>query len=319
MILILSTPTDTDTQLVIDWLTFLKADYFRLNDEDIMNGKTEIYINIESFDKSYISNNNIKIFFTEFKIVWFRKFGFLTEYNDYFGKSKDITRYVYTEFSVIRDLLLKILSDKKWLFKRINMKSKIEILKTAKELGLNTPKTIVTNRKSNLVNLFKGVPIISKSLYESKNIEFDKKHFTFYTSKIDSIDDILGGTFSPSIFQNYIEKDVELRIFYLDKIFYSMAIFSQKNEKTKIDFRNYDFDYPNRRVPFKLPKEIEVKLMELMDKIDINTCSIDMIKTKTGEFIFLEINPSGQFGMTSIPCNYNLHKRVAEYLIKNNN
>ena len=123
--------------------------------------------------------------------------------------------------------------------------------------------------------------------------------------------------FSPSLFQGYIEKEYELRIFFLDDSFYSMVIFSQSNEKTKIDFRNYDIEKPNRVCPYSLPKKIERKITKLMNTIGLNTGSIDMIKSTDGNYYFLEVNPSGQFGMTGIPCNYDLYEKVASYLIKN--
>jgi hypothetical protein len=34
--------------------------------------------------------------------------------------------------------------------------------------------------------------------------------------------------------------------------------------------------------------------------------------------VFLEINPVGEFGMVSIPCNYNLHEKVYKTLKKYN-
>lgn len=40
-----------------------------------------------------------------------------------------------------------------------------------------------------------------------------------------------------------------------------------------------------------------------------------MIYNNDNDFVFLEINPVGQFGMTSNPCNYNLDKIIAEKLI----
>jgi D-alanine-D-alanine ligase-like ATP-grasp enzyme len=52
-----------------------------------------------------------------------------------------------------------------------------------------------------------------------------------------------------------------------------------------------------------------------MDNFNLNTGSIDIIKDNNGEYIFLEVNPVGQFGMTSIPCNFYLEKKIAEYLI----
>ncbi len=52
-----------------------------------------------------------------------------------------------------------------------------------------------------------------------------------------------------------------------------------------------------------------------MDKLDLNCGSIDMIVNTKNEFIFLEVNPVGQFGMVSEPCNYFLEKKVAEFLL----
>ena len=41
-----------------------------------------------------------------------------------------------------------------------------------------------------------------------------------------------------------------------------------------------------------------------------------MIRASNGNYYFLEVNPVGQFGMTSIPCNYDLHEVVAKHLIQ---
>jgi len=122
----------------------------------------------------------------------------------------------------------------------------------------------------------------------------------------------------PSLFQRSINKKYELRIFYLDSDFYSMAIFSQSNIKTKTDFRNYDENKPNRCVPFTLPLDIKNKLDLFMRRKNYKTGSIDMLVDHNDNFIFLEVNPIGQFGMTSYPCNYYLEKKVAEYLCKIN-
>ena len=52
-----------------------------------------------------------------------------------------------------------------------------------------------------------------------------------------------------------------------------------------------------------------------MKRLKLNCGSIDLIKAKDGNLVFLEVNPTGQFGMTSTPCNYNLHKKIANKLI----
>ena len=93
-----------------------------------------------------------------------------------------------------------------------------------------------------------------------------------------------------------------------------MAIFSQNDMQTAIDFRQYNSNNPNRNVPFKLPDNLKKSLTKLMCDIGLNTGSIDMIYTKDKEYVFLEVNPVGQFKMTSMPCNYYIERDVARIL-----
>ena len=51
-----------------------------------------------------------------------------------------------------------------------------------------------------------------------------------------------------------------------------------------------------------------------MNLIGLNTGSIDMILTPEGDYYFLEVNPVGQFGMISHPCNFYLEEKVANFL-----
>ena len=116
-------------------------------------------------------------------------------------------------------------------------------------------------------------------------------------------------------YRNRLIKKYEVRVFYLDPEFYSMAIFSQRDDQTQVDFRKYNLEKPNRCVPYELPKAIEHKLKALMNILDLNSGSIDLIVNKDDDYIFLEVNPVGQFAMVSEPCNYFLEKKVAEFLI----
>ena len=50
-------------------------------------------------------------------------------------------------------------------------------------------------------------------------------------------------------------------------------------------------------------------------ELNLNCGSVDMIVDKNGEYVFLEINPVGQYGMVNEPCNYNLDHLIANYLI----
>ena len=96
-------------------------------------------------------------------------------------------------------------------------------------------------------------------------------------------------------------------------------MFTQNNEKTVTDFRNYDSEKPTRMIPYQLDEELEEKLKQLMTASGLNTGSIDIMKGTDGNYYFLEINPVGQFGFVSEPCNYNFPKIIAQALIKKKN
>ena len=98
-----------------------------------------------------------------------------------------------------------------------------------------------------------------------------------------------------------------------------MAIFSQNDPQTKTDFRKYNDVTPNRFVPCKLNEDEQDKIHKLMTSINLNCGSLDFIKSTDGKLYFLEVNPTGQFGMVDFPCNYGLHEIVANKLIEMDN
>lgn len=72
---------------------------------------------------------------------------------------------------------------------------------------------------------------------------------------------------------------------------------------------------PNRIVPYLLPKDIENKLKNMFKSLNLNCGSLDLIKTPSQEYYFLEVNPFGQFDMLSKACNYSIEKCIAKKLI----
>jgi ATP-GRASP peptide maturase of grasp-with-spasm system len=194
--------------------------------------------------------------------------------------------------------------------------SKWQVLKQAREVGLRVPETYFINHKLDLKKIRHKGAIINKTIQEPYFIDKGRHYFSMYTTDICDEDvNNLPERFMLSCVQTKIEKEYEVRSFFLDNEFFSMAIFSQNDPKTRLDFRNYNTAKPNRVVPYKLPDHIEEKLKTLMRSIDLNCGSIDLIRDKNGEYVFLEVNPNGQYGMVDHPCNYNLNKLIAEKLI----
>jgi hypothetical protein len=195
---------------------------------------------------------------------------------------------------------------------------KLFVLETAKKRDLFIPDYIVTTQKSELIEFKKRHElIITKPIREGITVNLSPEYKgTMYTSLVtDEIIDELPSTFFPSLFQEYIKKEIELRIFYLDGKFYSTGVFSQLKGEF-VDYRYKNRERNQRMVVFKLPDEIELKLKQLMCDLNLNTGSIDMIKTKDFKYAFLEVNPVGLYDEISDNCNYYLDKEVSRWLAK---
>ena len=117
-----------------------------------------------------------------------------------------------------------------------------------------------------------------------------------YTNCVQADDLLEGDGFipTPSIFQPYVPKAIELRVVIVGRTVFACAIHSQQSIRAKQDWRRYDFDNTPHEA-YELPPAIERKLLALMDRMGLIFGSIDLIVTPDGEYVFLEINPNGQF------------------------
>ncbi len=315
-ILIYTSDSDQSTSEVIDWLIHYKKHFVRINYEKGINIKaisvnenTDIAFFYE--DKSY-NTSSVEVF-------WYRKGEVLINTNVKPNRNYNLNWYLQEELNSIK-FFFKVVLDKKTNINYIinNDVNKLLQLTTASSLGLIIPDTIITNNINDLSKfLKKQKSIITKSIQVPYSFSDDKNGYTLMTNDFDKCDiDSGNSNFFYTKFQKKIIKKYEIRIFYLHGNFYSMAIFSQNNFKTQTDFRNYDTQKPNRRVPYNLPKNISKKLIELMKKLNLNSGSIDMIVDSNDIYYFLEVNPVGQFGMVSKPCNYYIEKIIADNLSK---
>jgi ATP-GRASP peptide maturase of grasp-with-spasm system len=315
--------SEPSTDEVIDWIDYLNIPFKRLNGIDFYNEVSLV------FDKKV----NIKlpsIYTEEISVVWFRRWIATQNRQELLlemGNEDKIdpfalqfNEYLKNELKVLTTFFFDNIPCEK-LYSKIheNEINKLNVLKKAVELGISIPATYVFSKKHEFEVITKSKRLITKSISNSTAIKKSGISYVAYTSVCDTIPNEVGEQFSPSLFQEFIPKRYEIRAFLINKIFYSMAIFSQSDTQTQVDFRKYNQDNPNRLVPFKLPVDLENKLINLANSFDLKNGSFDLIRTVDGEYIFLEVNPEGQFGMVSYPCNYFLERRIAEELIKQSN
>lgn len=330
MILILSHEhLDEPTNYIIDWLLYHNANFIRLNGSDFSFTSN---LKIDLIDNTVRDNNGRVISAADINVVWYRRWVAPSEKKTYFGSflengfTDDETllietynKYLQQESTIYTNGIFSIFKDKLWIPKpnkaRGNI-NKLDVLLRAKDVGLKIPNTIVTSCKKDVIDfLAANGSIITKPIYEANTFRYKEIEKPLLTAEVNDEDiQEFPDTFFPSLFQNNIKKEFEIRTFIHRNKIYSMAMFSQNDAQTSVDFRNYNIEKPNRYVPFDLPDEVENKLLILLEDLELNTGSIDLIYDGE-DYIFLEINPVGQFGMVSVNCNYHLGKMIAEDLI----
>jgi len=324
-VLIFSEQSDVSINGVTDWLSLIGHNVFRINREDVIN-----HITVEISDEEMrvsVEVRGSQINLDLMDAVWYRRGNLVLNREINFPKDLDRTTYLAISNHLFKEELVTLeefvdecLYDKPHIGDNLRLRyNKLIALKKAKEVGLKIPASEINTKKKGLINFFNlhQQNCISKGVQDVLSFGIKDHGYSYGTTKIELGDiEEMDESFFPSLLQENIAKKYELRIFYLRKKFYSMAIFSQNDEQTKIDFRNYNSEKPNRNVPFLLPKVIEQKLELFMQSMQLDCGSIDMIVTTKNDYVFLEVNPQGQYGMVSRPCGYNLDYEIAKELIK---
>ena len=308
MILIISTDfLEVSTEMVIDWIEAKGHSWKRVNGESFQSIE---FINLDTSPTDLLPE--------KVSVCWVRRlhsfrhpcFNTPSPSTNQHLKSEAV-KLIYYFIHEIKLQNIHVL----WPPGTVN---KLNVLATAKRLGIKIPATAIVSSKEALKQFIKNFgPAICKPISESDTLTIDGKPHAIYTQEVDV--DLAGETFFPTLVQNKVDKEFEIRVFYLDGEMYSMAIFSQQHKATSLDYRNYQHEKPNRWVPFRLPEGISQQIQKLMESLGLVMGSIDLIRSTEKEYVFLEVNPSGQFEMVSLPCNYHLEEKIANYLIRKKN
>ncbi|WP_430409996.1 hypothetical protein [Kordia sp.] len=311
MILLISSKYDVSTNIVIRWLNYYGVDFLRLHTEEfsILN---HFYINNQSIS---LTINHINL--EAITGIWHRRGRIRNLPNSLNSLGKVTTYLKKEEDSLIKSIETSLKATKKYIGSYISEieNYKLDHLIAAKECNLNIPDSIVTTSKKSLLDFrSKYDQIISKDLRYAINIKTDDISINS-TGTFKVTEDLISELedhFAPIYAQEYIEKEFEIRIFFIEDTFFSMGIFSQQDEQTKVDYRNYNDEVPNRCVPINLPNDLKEQLLNFTRKVKLNTGSIDMIYSIDERYIFLEVNPMGQFDWLSKNCNYYIEEAIAK-------
>jgi len=94
----------------------------------------------------------------------------------------------------------------------------------------------------------------------------------------------------------------------------AMRINSQEHEHTRTDWRVDQFKHGLYSL-HDLPADIRTKLQLFMARLSLVYGAVDLIVTKSGDYVFLEVNPGGQWkwleDVTAVPITAEIASFIA--------
>ncbi len=266
-------------------------------------------------DNFIVSINKNEYEVDKFKSIWYMKPKLPNKLLRY--KPHEFAHFIHRQFTAVRQGLWLVCGNKNWVSNPISMdlaENKIFQLNQARETGFKIPKTLVSSNPKEIRSFYKNNErTIIKSL--SPTIIID---YVILTTEItiENANNLFQAKYAPSIYQELVKKKYELRITVVDGEIFAAKIYSQEDVATSIDWRNQPKfnDYSVKMEPTVLPKQLERMILNYMAKMNLRFGCIDMIVTPNDEYIFLEINPNGQWYFVQLNTGLEIAKSIARVL-----
>lgn len=196
--------------------------------------------------------------------------------------------------------------------------NKLRQLRMAAAAGLVIPDTICTNNPEQ-VNVFfekqNGRVIMKLHNALSQSMKGDQPFFPTTVLKEANLQQLASLRYCPMIFQQQVMKQYELRIAYVNGHFFTGKINTQHLQHGKTDWRATSHGEATWE-DYELPLIIQAKIDALMKSAGLPFGVIDMIRSVSGEYVFLEINPQGEWGMLQRDLGHLIGEKIADTIIK---
>ena len=185
------------------------------------------------------------------------------------------------------------------ILKRAN--NKILQLNIAKSCGFRMPQSVITNSRAMIDSIIADKKIV-KPIASGTIIKNGSKEFV-QTNIFNPVFNTENLCYTPSYFQEFIDKDFEIRTTIVGSHISSVKIES----RDRVDWRR-----PNNIVKyshFNLPEHIERSCIALLNQLELQFGCIDIL-VKNDEFYFLELNANGQWAWLEMDLNLKISNSI---------
>lgn len=191
-------------------------------------------------------------------------------------------------------------------------------LKLAREVGLEVPRTLITNEPEAVRGFARECShgMIMKTLSSFAIHEQGEQKVVFTTAvRTEHLERLADLRYCPAIFQEQVPKVLELRTTIVGDRLFTAAIDSQQSERSSVDWRRDGLGLIDAWAPYRLPADVEARMLELMQRLGLNYGAADLILTPDGRHVFLEVNPVGEFFWLDKHAGLPISAAIAQLLV----
>ena len=304
MILIVTNKTDYTADFLILGLKERGVGFFRFNTEEFPK-TIELILDISNNNiEGQLKAHNRVIDLAEIQSVWYRRPVASDPSEKIQGEAE--REYIITESRETLEGLWRILHGF-WVSHPDNLRaaeSKLYQLKVASDLGFAIPQTLVTNSPAVAEAFYRthSNQIICKPQRQGQ-ISRRENVSLIYTNMVEEqhTEHFSSVQFAPVLFQPYVPKAIEIRVTVVGLRVFAVELHSQEVEHARFDWRRVDASELHHQA-HRLPLDIETKCISLVRTLGLSFGAIDLILTPESEYVFLEINPNGQWAWIQQLC-----------------
>lgn len=231
----------------------------------------------------------------------------------------EFRHFISSQFMRMREALWTVFQHKRWIndpWRTYQIENKIYQSYLASSANLEMPNTIISSNPEEIRQFYtehRGKIVVKN--FATSPIP-DRVVMTNMVSKEDYLA-MDSARVAPAIYQEYVDKLYELRITVVgDKIFVT-NIYSQEDAQTAIDWRSKPLlnDFQVRMEQGEIPEILKKKIRHFMDSAGLKYGCIDMIRTLDNRYVFLEINPAGQWYFVQVKTKVKIANAIADLLL----
>lgn len=193
--------------------------------------------------------------------------------------------------------------------------SKILQLQVATRLGLPCPATLISTDPGDIRRFFRqqNGRIVAKPIRLGYFDYGASQAATFTTSVSEAdLEDDDALSLAPVIYQQHLDKAVDVRVTIVDTAIYAAAIHSQAVPAARTDWRATTEELPHTR--HTLPRTLADQCLRMMQDLSLKFGALDFVLTPEGQYVFLEVNPNGQWLWIEDRLGYPIAQDIASWL-----